>query len=107
MRSRQAPLPVSGNRARQEAVAVHTSIRLSRRPECPSTGVSASSHDRAPRSHLDACHAARVEHYQPVAVAAAQDTGLLAQHFNDMLDQLTLVDLAGILICQVRVLAPE
>ena len=36
-------------------------------------------HTIAPRGdYLDACHAARVERDQPVAVAAAEDPGLLA-----------------------------
>ena len=40
-------------------------------------------------------------------MAAAQDTGLLAQHLDDLLDHLTLIHLAGILIRQVRLLATK
>ena len=49
----------------------------------------------------------RVERDQPVAVAAAEDTGLPAQQLDELLDHLTLIDLVGILIGQVRVLAIE
>ena len=40
-------------------------------------------------------------------MAAAEDTGLLAQHLDDLLDHLAVIDLVGILIGQVRVLATE
>ena len=40
-------------------------------------------------------------------MAAAEDTRLLTQHLDDLLDHLTLVDLVGILIGQVRVLSTE
>jgi hypothetical protein len=61
--------------------------------------------DRSSRRYLDTCHTPREERHQPVAVAAAEDTGLLPQHLDDLLDDLNLVVLIGILILQVRVFA--
>ncbi len=67
----------------------------------------AGSQNRTARCYLHACHAARVERDQPVAVAAAEDPRLLAQNLDDLLDHLILINLVGIFVGQVRVLAPE
>src|SRR3954465_5765223 len=61
-----------------------------------SSSAQAGSQNRTARCYLHACHAARVERDQPVAVAAAEDPGLLAQHLDDLLNHLILIVLVGI-----------
>lgn len=73
----------------------------------PASGPVGGLHDRPSWSYLDTCHAAREERNETVAVAAAEDAGPLTQHLDDLIDQRRLVVVAGILICQVRVVATE
>lgn len=73
----------------------------------PAATPDADSHDCSSRGDLDARHASGVQGDPPVAVAAAQDTGVLTEHLDDLVDHLLLIDLIGILIGQVRVIAAD
>lgn len=97
-------MTVPGRRNWPAAVSAKLPCQILTRRSGPAR---AGSENRSARCYLDACCAARVERNQPVAVGAAEDPGFLPQYPDDLLDHLILIDLVGILVGQVRVLASE
>lgn len=73
----------------------------------PPSGTGQGLDDRASWSYLDTCHTASEQRNQPLTVAAAEDTGMLTHHLDDLVDESDLVVVIGILICQVRVVASK
>lgn len=63
--------------------------------------------DRSSGGDLDTCHAARVQRDQPVAVATTEHAGVVSQRLDDLVDELGLVALIGVLVGQVRVVATK
>jgi hypothetical protein len=67
----------------------------------------AGSNDRSSRGDLDACHTSGVERDPPIAVAAAQDPGVLTEHLDDLVDHLVLIDLIGVFKGKVRMVPAD